>query len=800
MIQPRSAPPLAFLTAAVTLFLQVLLHRLVSAKLLNNFAFLVISLTMLGFALSGVLLSRRLGRILERLSDWLAVWAALFAITTIAGAIALCRAPVPSVASRPDFVLAFLRFAPVSLALALPFLFAGLMLGALLAAPGLDARRVYGWDLAGSAIGALAVIPTISYLGVELGIPLACAIVVIGTLLLARPPRTAARVVAGVAALACVGAAAQRQTLFAIRYPPGSMLDSIQNAGPPWAIEYVAWDPIARIEVSRIAPPEPPGGFPSLIGRNAEFHQRFKRLITQNNFAFTYAVDYDGNRESLRGIEETIYAAAYAAQAAPRPRVFAIGVGGGFDILTALAFEARDVTAVEINAATIDILRRQYRDYFRHWVGDSRVHLVAGEGRHALRSRDERYDVLQLSGVDSYSGTAGAAHVFSENYLYTLEAFELYLSRLSDQGILNVMRLEHQPVREMLRALVTAVRALRNAGISEPARHVVMLTDVNGNFTALLVKRTPFLAEELDRLSAWADSAGTFVVSASPRSNAQRRNAYESFLDLGDPKREAAFVAAYPFDIGPALDDRPFFFRFSFWWHLYPASPMVWSTLPVMETSSVLLLLVAGLAGLLCVFLPLAFFARDGLRARGTPAAAVYFAGCGLGYLAVEIALMQQFGLFLGHPNHAVSVVLAAMLAASGLGALGAERILAACGGPRFVAYAFCAAVLFEQVLVKPRLDALSALPFAARVAIVFLLVLPIGVALGVFVPSGVERLKAAAPGLVPWAWGVNGIFSVIAPILAIAFSMTFGITLLLLLALPIYLVVGFVGSRFGSG
>jgi spermidine synthase len=135
--------------------------------------------------------------------------------------------------------------------------------------------------------------------------------------------------------------------------------------------------------------------------------------------------------------------------------VVAIGVGGGFDLLTALYFDASEVTGVEVNGATLDILRRVYRDYTKHWVTDPRVTLVEDDGRHFLAASDRAYDVIQLSGVDSYSGTPGAAHVFSENYLYTAEAFDLYLSRLSDEGIVNMMRLEWKPPREMLRALVT---------------------------------------------------------------------------------------------------------------------------------------------------------------------------------------------------------------------------------------------------------------------------------------------------------------------------------------------------------
>lgn len=787
---PRAASAVAFLTAAVTLAAQVLLHRMVSAKLLNNFAFLVISLTMLGFALSGTLLTRSPvsgPRVRERI----AAWAAGFTLSVLLASAILYRAPARmTFASRLDFVLSLLAFVPQALLLAAPFAFCGLILGTLLSTPDLPARRVYGWDLVGSAAGALAVVPVIARFGVEAGLLGFCATFLGGCALIARPRTTSARALCAAAFVALALCAANPEGAFALRYPSGTNLAAISQLKLPYGVEHVAWDPVARIEVSRIPPPDHANmSFPSLVGTNREFLSRFERLITQNNFAFTFAVHYDGRPESLRGIEETIYASAYEASSVKSPRVFVIGVGGGFDILTALAFGASDVTAVEINAATVGILRDTYREYFRAWVEDPRVHLVTDEGRHRLSTQPGSYDVIQLSGVDSYSGTAAAAHVFSENYLYTEEAFDLYLSRLAPNGILNMMRLEYIPPREMMRALATAVAALRRAGVSRPSEHVLLLREKSARFVAMLVKKTPFTADEVEHAAEWAAPSPHIELAAAPGRNTAGANVYQQFLSLGDPRLERVFIAAIPFDVRPVDDDRPFFFRHSFWWHLVSGPPAVRDSLPAMELSVLVLLGVLGFAVVLCVYLPLRLLEARGRHVAGAPRYAIFFAGLGLGYLAVEMALLQKFGLFLGHPNYALSVVLAALLLATGLGALSSTTIVAALGGIRFVAYALAGVILLERAFAFPSLMALAGLPFAARVAVVFLLVAPMGAALGVFFPSALERLKAGAPEFVPWAWGINGIFSVIAPVLSVAFSMTWGINALLLSAIPIYLV-----------
>lgn len=787
------AAGLAFLTAAVTLLTQVLVHRMVSAKLLNNYAFLVISLTMLGFAGSGVVLTRWLPWVLVRLNEVIAACAALFVLSALGASAVFYQADTGAFATtRGQFVLSFLHSMPYALLYAVPFAFCGLILGTLLAVREFPTRRVYCFDLLGSAVGASAAIPAIGRLGVETSLLAACAVMLAGSLLLAPPRRPGPRLLAAIAAAAILFSAAAQDRIFEMQYPPTTLLWRYQQLGSPYGIEHIVWDPIARIEVSRIPPPTlERHRFPLLIGEDRAFHARFKRMLTQNNHAFTYAVDYDGTKASLKGIEQTIYAAAYQATSVPNPRALTIGVGGGFDILTALAFDASDVVGVEINAAIMKILTSTYREYFHHWVENPRVHLVLAEGRHFLATTDERFDIIQLSGVDSYSGTPAAAHVFSENYLYTAEAFDLYLSHLTEEGILNMMRLEFIQPREMLRALTTAVAALRRAGVARPADHVMMLTATEGNFTALLVKKTPFTAAKQQRLAAWAARSRFFALSAGPELNAAHANNYQRFLSLENPHDVAAFLSTAPFDIAPVDDNRPFFFKYSFWWHLWPSEPMLWASIPVMEYSVLLLLAVIGLATYVCIYVPLRHLTAQGMRPAGTWRYGIFFAGTGLGYLAIEIALIQKFGLFLGHPNYALSVVLAALLLTTGLGSLLSEAIVVALGGLRFVGYVLAVVVLAEYGLVFPHLPGLIGLPFGARAALVCALVSPLGLALGTFVPSALERLKPAAPAFVPWAWGINGIFSVLAPVLSIAFSMTWGTNALLLAAIPVYLMVG---------
>jgi len=785
---------LALLVAATTLFLQILVHRMVSAKLLNNFAFLVISLTMLGFAFSGVLLSRFRNRALENWEDVQAGSAAGLVVSILAVSVYFYHAPA-GIQFTPVLSL-FLREAlewmPAVLGFSIPFAFAGFMLGAMLADPTLPTRRVYGFDLLGSAAGAFVVIPAVRHLGVERALLLSCGVLLIGTILLVRPRRRATHVVLASATAVLVAAAWGQATLFQMRPRVGSMLALREAIGPPYGLEHLQWDPIARIEVTRIPPPSPESmPYPALIGDDAAFLDTFRRMLTQNDYAFTYMVDWDGQPDSLAGIEQTIYAAAYVASSIESPRVLVIGVGGGFDILAALRCGVRKVTGVEINHATVDIITRVYRDYCRSWVEDPRVRLVEDEGRRYLDTTHELYDIIQLSGVDSYSGTPGAAHVFSESYLYTAEAFDLYLTRLTDDGILNMMRAEYTPPREMLRAMVTAIGALRRAGVDRPADHILAVSARAGNFTALLVKRSPFTEAERNRVAFWAAKSPRLVLAASPEINGRMENAYQALLEQGRPERERSFVRAYPFDISAVDDDRPFFFRHSAWSHLLSRDPLLRGSYPQLEVTLVLLTAAVGLAVALCVYLPLRLLVGRGKEVHKRRRYAVFFSAIGLGYFGIEIALLQKFGLFLGHPNYALSVVLAALLMATGVGSFLAEATVRRLGGLRFASYALAGIVLLEYLVALPALPRLVGLSFALRVALAVLLIAPIGLLLGLYMPRGLDRLKAAGPALVPWAWGINGIFSVLAPVLAIAVSATWGMNALLLATIPLYLVAG---------
>ena len=377
---------LSFLVAFAALFLQVLVHRIISAKLLNDYAFLVISLTMLGFAAAGAVLSFVQRFVLDRPQATLTVASAAAALTALLATMAFYATDTRAafVPHRPAFVSSFLDWAPFALLYAVPFGCLAFVLGVLLSARDLDTKQVYFADLMGSALGAVAVLPAIRHFGVEKSLLGLAFLLPLAALWLLRPTSRVARgtVLAVTAATALV--AVKSATLLEMMPAKGSPADMLRT-GPQAPEEYVRWDPLARIELTPIPPPDPDTAlYPSLLGEDRAFLARFEKMLTQNNYAYAYAVHYDGRPESFAGVDQTLYSAAYAARAQPPARVVAIGVGGGFDILTALRYGAGQVTGVEVNATILRLLRQDRREYFRAWVDDPRVRLVNDEGRHFL--------------------------------------------------------------------------------------------------------------------------------------------------------------------------------------------------------------------------------------------------------------------------------------------------------------------------------------------------------------------------------------------------------------------------------
>jgi hypothetical protein len=446
------------------------------------------------------------------------------------------------------------------------------------------------------------------------------------------------------------------------------------------------------------------------------------------------------------------------------------------------------VTGVEINRAAIDAVLGPMAGFLGDPYRRPEVRVICADGRGFLRRNTIHYDVIQLSGVDTGTALAPGSNVLAENYLYTREAIGEMLQALEpEHGVLSILRFGE----DALRLSLLAAGALRKMGSADPGMHLVVVGQ--GFWQNLLIKRTPFTREELlaldthlrqgaalprvriptyEYLGFGLESPLTYVYHPLK----QMPSYMAEFWALVREGREGEIFARMPRLLRSVTDDRPYFF-FNFFGELRPL---------------LLFLLEITVVSAFAIFLPVVAARRkpatgsDPGAAPALPAFLGFFAALGAGYLLIEVALMQRLVLFLGHPSHSISITLASLLLGSGLGALVAPRWpRLALLSPLAIA---AAALALAFDLHAPLLALAVRLPFAARAAVTFLLVAPLGFVMGMPFPTALRRLTGGAGRLVPWAIGVNGFASVVAAVGNIPLSMIWGFRTALLCGAAAYL------------
>jgi hypothetical protein len=476
----------------------------------------------------------------------------------------------------------------------------------------------------------------------------------------------------------------------------------------------------------------------------------------------------------------------------PAAKTLVIGPGGGPDIMHAVASGSKDITGVEINPIiATTIMREKYPQLSRGLYLRPEVHIVVEEGRSFVRRSPQKYDVIQATVVDTWAATAAGAFALSENNLYTTDAFRDYLEHLSDGGILAITRWAFEPPRESLRLISLAIDALQAMGQTRPWEHVMAIRDGDVSKAALdtvLISRNPFRQEDLLKAEEAIRAMGIIVLYMPGKEVPNPFTQLLRSLNPGDYQR------AYPFDISPVSDNRPFFF--------YTVQPRDFRNyLAHVSRSSMdykinravpLLFGVAGvsiLATLIVLALPpLILGTRLPLRA-GVMGFLLYFVFIGAGYILIEVALIQKFMLFLGHPTYALTVVIFSMLVASGLGSRFSGSIL---GGDlrrwmralALVALLAAALGLAVSYLLTPAVG----LPLWLKMAITALLIAPAGFAMGMPFPTGLKRLEQWHRPSLRWAWSLNAASSVLGSVGALVSAIYFGLLQTLLIGGGLYL------------
>jgi spermidine synthase len=767
-------------TSAGVLAYEIVLTRLFSIAHGYHFAFLAVSLGLLGFGASGTVLAIA-PRWSHGLSPGRLRQLALAGSVTIVGShLAANNVPFdPYRIALERGQLALL--AAYLLALAAPFFLLGLVQGLALTAWPDRAGRLYAAALGGSGLGCLLALGALSQVSGHRAVVLAALVAACGALAF------------GGRRLGAVGVAAATGALALLLWQTPDWLDP--RLSPYKPLSQLLTHPGARVVHSES----------SALSRLDVVEARTVRSAP--GLSLTYdgplprqlGVVVDGDtilaltaRESLRPSFLDALPASLPYRLRPRPRVLVLEPGGGLDVLLALEQGARSVVAVEDDAALAELIGSRLARQAGGVYNDPRVRVARSSPRAYLARAQERFDVVELALSDSFRAVTAGAYSLTESYLLTQEGFSALFDHLAPSGLLVVHRWLQLPPTEELRAAALVVGALERQG-ANPRRSLAALR----SFSTMLIlaKREPFTRHEIGAIRAFARERRFDLVSLPgiERSEANRFNVlrHDRYFPavrgvLAGPE---SFARGYEYDVAPPTDDHPFFFHFFKWEQtpdVFRLLGKVW--LPFGGAGYLivlaLLVLVTALA-LALVAVPAAVLRRrrGGGRSGGWSSSTVYFGAIGLGFLLVEIALLQRFILLLEQPAYSLAVVLFGLLLFSGVGSALSARV------PwRGALAALVIAIVVYAGLLAAALNALLDQSLATRVLVALLLSAPLGLLMGVPFPRGVRALGRTDPASLPLAWGMNGFTSVIGAVLAAIIALSFGLQAVFLAGALAYL------------
>ncbi|MCJ7691814.1 MAG: class I SAM-dependent methyltransferase [Sedimentisphaerales bacterium] len=778
----RSRAFCIFLLAGALLSLEVAFTRIFSFIMFHHFTYLAISTAMLGFGAAGsYLTTRKTNNNFSAGNEFIARSACLLGLTTIAAVVFIPRIHFYPMDLYYHHDYSNLLSLMVILVLAAtPFFFGGTCIAYIISRAGKGINSIYFADLTGAASGCLLVILLINWLG---GIATCFAVAAVGMLVAAISSvyRRKRYLIGAVVTLALTGVVAQTECL------PMYVPSSKAMFGKEHLVELVKWHVITRLDVTR--PEESYYSFAGALSHKYKGEPQKVSLIYQDAAAWTGIIQPTPTPQETKSLGYYLQGAAYKIK--PEAESFVIGCGGGVDILIAQYYGARQIVGVDINPHMIKLISEEYSDFAGHAYEGNDVELIVSEGRHYLSREQRKFDVIQLSGVDTFSALSTGAYALSENFIYTAEAMDQYLAHLKEDGIINISRGFFTPPRETLKLVATWVEALERTGAEQPYNHMMILSGKGQgssmSWAQTLVKRSPFSKDEVETLRSWTESLG-FDVNYDPYT--ERGNELETIIHLS-PKERSQFIAGHRLNIQPATDDRPFFFQFYRWGDLLRMDLKGGGG--VRPPLALLILLgsfgiVTILSGVFIIY-PLY---RQGTCAKhgGRAGIFIYFASLGLGFIMVEIALLQKLTVFLGGPTYSMSITLFTILLASGIGSFLSRhwsgrpfRVL------RVVIPLLVVVIIGESLLLDYMIPKLMYLSHFLRGVATVALIGPLGLLMGIPFPAGLRHVDQSRSELNSWAWGINACATVMGTIVCIMVSTLFGFRAALVSGAAVYLV-----------
>jgi hypothetical protein len=764
------------LISAGMLAFEISLTRLFAVQQFHHFAFMVISLAVMGIAASGVLLA------LRPKHPPLSVLALAYALSIVLAYSTINLLPFDSYSiawdQRQIGILLLYFFVA-----GLPFLLAGWTVGACLTMAGREAHFPYAANLVGSALGCPAALAVLASFGGEGAVALAISLGLLAAF--ALTPRAAWRAILVVPIAITIWGGIDTPNTLTLRLSPYKPL-SIISLAPDAQTTVTRWSASARIDVVESNSVHVLPG----LSLNAKIELPLQAALF---------IDGDGplpiNNLSSNEREATTLSAympaALAYQLRPNAQALILRPGAGLDTMIALAAGAKHVTLAIDEPLIQDVLTGAYAEFSHNLLRDPRLTVISRPSRSVLHIVQPDYEVIQFALSQSYRPVNSGAFSITEDFSLTVEAIGEAYDRLAENGLLVLTRWLGTPPSESARTWATLLAALREHGINDPASYLIAY---RGMRTATMVAaKQPFTPTELNSVRAFLQANAfdpihlpDLKLSELNRYNQLPQDTYHGLFSslLDDP---STTIESYNFNLEPPTDDRPFFYHF-FRWRQIPdilaTLGLIWQ--PFGGSGYLVLLALLGLMILLSILLFLTPLLVLGRRKSWSPpkwGVIGYFACLGAGYLLIEIPLIQQLTLLLDRPALAMATVLFTLLLASGIGSLLSTRVNLRVSLVTLVFLLGLTSITLRSIIEY-------ALPWSlvARLMMSVVILAPSGLLMGVPFATGLRRVEERSPGSIPWAWAINGAVSGVSGVMAALISLDTGFTITLVIGTLAYL------------
>ncbi len=759
-----------FFIAFSTLALEITLSRLLSVITWYHLAFFAVSTAMLGMTAGATTVYLKPGWFTpDKINTNLAKTSLGYSLSVPVSLLLLCLIPI----SGELYIMKFFGLMVITFACALPFYFSGIVITSVLTKVNLPIGKLYASDLLGASLGCLFVLKGLEYFDAPSLIILCGAVVILSVFLFAYKAQNFHSRKLSVIFLILLLFAASINSFTANGIRPVLVKGKFED---PSEIIYEKWNSFSRVVVHSEAKQNP--NWKSSPVTPADSLRPLHWMIIDGE-AGTILLK-NKKPEDLSILRYDITNIAYYLKEGSQSACI-IGIGGGKDIQSALLFGVKNIVGIDVNPIFVDLQKNKFREE-TNIANLPNVELVVDEARSYLSRSDQKFSLIQMSLADTWASTGAGAFSLSENALYTVEAWKIFLDHLDQQGIFTISRwYSPQNPGETGRMVSLAVSSLLNLGIKDPSTHIAMMSI--GQIATLIVSKNPFTENEitiLKNISRDLKFESVIVPGELPQNNVLRE-----IVSVKSDEELTNSIKDKPLNFSPPTDNNPYFFNMLRLSHLEEAKT---SDHGVLQGNLIASLTLMGLIlsllvlSVVTIIFPLIFSSirkKESINEKKIFwKGAAYFSLIGAGFMLIEIGLIQRLSVFLGHPVYALGILLFTIMLSAGSGSFFSEYLPFTKPPWKYIFPCFTAVIIISiKFILDIVIPGMTTAPELNKIFVSIIVIFPLGFILGFFFPTGMKLVKSDTEVLTPWFWALNGIFGVLFSALAVFFSIYSGIS-----------------------